>query len=259
MRSLALASALAGLDYLTRPNGLFVFVSMMSALLLHEAWQIFRRPSILRAEGLRTLKACGIATLVFVAVSAPSWIPRYAYFGNPIHHGYLSNYLWTDTYKEGHVGQRFAIYTARDYFSTHDAGDVAMRWLHGIGECGFAIPVRTEEKLPLLYFLALAGFVMTLWKGSADYRTLALFGILQMLPLIWTNLSNPTIRVPYAAELPFEIIFAALFLSQLPRILHLVYMRFNGWELEEKFVFGGTGAGQNDIAAVRVGDLAAKA
>jgi 4-amino-4-deoxy-L-arabinose transferase-like glycosyltransferase len=257
--TLAIAAALAGLDYLTRPNGLFVFASMMTALLLNEAWRLFRRPSDFRAGAWRALKTYGLATLVFVAVSAPSWVPRYAYFGNPIHHGYLSNYLWTDTYKEGHVGQRFATYTAADYFSTHDARDVALRWLHGIEECGFGIPIRTEEKIPLLYFLALAGFVMTLWKGSSSYRTLALFGILQMIPLVWTNLSNPTIRVPYAAGLPFEVIFAALFLSQLPRIFCAGFMRLNGWELEEKFVFGGSGADQGDRAAVRMGDFAAKA
>ena len=232
---------------------------MMTALFLHEAWRFFRDPSNFRADWLRTLKAYALGTLVFVIVSAPSWIPREAYFGNPIHHGYLSNYLWTDTYDQGHVGQRYAIYTAGDYFSTHGARDVVMRWLHGIGECGFAIPIRKEEKLPLLYFLALAGVMLTLWKGSARYRTLALFGILQMLPLMWTNLSNPTIRVPYAAGLPFEAIFAALFLSQLPRLLGVGFLRINGWKLEEKFVFGGGGAGQHDIAAVRVGDLAAKA
>jgi hypothetical protein len=253
--SLALAAGLVGLDYLTRPNGLFVFVSMMSALALHEAWQVWRQPGSRRAEALRAIKACGLAVLVFVVVSAPSWIPRYAYFGNPIHHGYLSNYLWTDTYKEGHVGQRYAIYTAKDYFSTHDARDIAVRWLSGIEECGFVIPIRTEEKLPLLYFMALAGFGMTLWNGSAAYRTLAIFGILQMLPLIWTNLSNPTIRVPYAASLPFEVIFAGIFLNQLLRALRMVCMRFNGGKLENEFVFGGGRLRKHDAAAVRVRDL----
>jgi hypothetical protein len=221
---------------------------MMSALVLHEAWQIWRHRVNWRAEGVRAIKAYGLAVLVFVVVCAPSWIPRYAYFGNPIYHGYLSNYLWTDTYKEGHVGQRYAIYTARDYFSTHGAGDVAMRWLSGIGKCGFTIPIRTEEKIPLLYFLALAGFVMTLWRGPGVYRTLALFGILQMLPLVWTNLSNPTIRVPYAASLPFEVIFAALFLSELCRILRIGFRRFSWTRLKEKFAFGGNGARRCSLA-----------
>jgi len=39
---------------------------------------------------------------------------------------------------------------------------------------------------------------------------LLLFGVAQALPLVWTNLSNPTVRVPYAAAVPFELVFAAI-------------------------------------------------
>jgi hypothetical protein len=35
------------------------------------------------------------------------------------------------------------------------------------------------------------------------------------LPLVWTNLSNPTSRVPYGSTLPFELFLAALFLAWL--------------------------------------------
>ncbi|HVE16397.1 MAG TPA: hypothetical protein VNB29_06655, partial [Chthoniobacterales bacterium] len=216
--TLVLAGALAGLDYLTRPNGLFIFASLVASLGLYEGWRLYRVPWKVRSEGMAIALSAALAILAFIAVSAPSWIPRYEYFGNPIHHGYLTNYLWTDSYKEGHVGQRFAIYSSKDYFASHGVKDVVLRWAHGIGECGFTIPIRTEGRWPALYFLALAGFLMTLWKGAPACRVLALFGTLQMLPLVWTNLSNPTIRVPYAAELPFELIFAAIFLHELPRL-----------------------------------------
>jgi hypothetical protein len=33
------------------------------------------------------------------------------------------------------------------------------------------------------------------------------------LPLVWTNLSNPTARVPYGSTLPFELFLAALFVA----------------------------------------------
>jgi 4-amino-4-deoxy-L-arabinose transferase-like glycosyltransferase len=258
-RSLLAFAALAGLDYLTRPNGLFIFASAIAVLLLNEAWR-FYRPSSSPRPSLSHIAGCYVLALsIFALVAAPSWIPRYHYFGNPIHHGYLSNYLWTDTYKEGHVGQRFASYTAKDYFENHHLGDVVQRWVRGVGECGFAIPIRTEEKLPLLYFLALGGLVATVWSGSGSYRTLAAFGVLQMLPLIWTNLSNPTIRVPYAAELPFELVFAALFLSQLCRVIHRGFLRICHGQLDHKLIFRRQGSGSHhDTAPVCMHNFAAE-
>jgi 4-amino-4-deoxy-L-arabinose transferase-like glycosyltransferase len=199
--SLIAAAALGGLDYLARPNGLFVTLALVAVVVLVEGRRLLTR---------RGMIALGLAALAFVTISAPSWVPRYRDFGNPIHHGYLSNYLWVDTYAEGHVGQRFATRTARDYFAHHGVLDVAKRWLQGAWECGMAIPVRVEGRFPLLFFLALGGAGIVLCGGPRSLRALLLFGIVQALPLVWTNLSNPTVRVPYAAAVPFELVFAAV-------------------------------------------------
>jgi len=51
---------------------------------------------------------------------------------------------------------------------------------------------------------------MALYGGPRSLRALLLFGMVQALPLVWTNLSNPTVRVPYAAAVPFELVFAAV-------------------------------------------------
>lgn len=209
--SLVGAFALAGLDYLARPNGLFLAAAMAAVVGIEGAARVLRGASGGNTtDWKRGLALAAAAGGAFVVVSSPSWVPRLVDYGNPIYHGYLSNYLWVDRYAEGHVGQRFAKYSARDYFATHGADDVAQRWVRGLWQCGAAIPVRIEGRVPALFLLGIAGAGWVLWRGRRDTRALLLFAALQMLPLVWTNLSNPTVRVPYAALLPFEVVFAAV-------------------------------------------------
>lgn len=200
------AVGMCGLDYLTRPNGLFVLFSLGGALAIYEAAQWARSRRLPSAKKLGLYAA---AALLFVAVTTPSWLPRWQAFGDPIYHGYLTNYMWVDTYEQGHS---WAKYTWRDYAASHTAGDAVGRAGRGIWNVGFSVPFRVE-KFPALYLLALAGVVVAAIRGPASYRVLAIFGVLQLLPLMWTNLSNPNDRVPYFATMPFEFVFAAFFLA----------------------------------------------
>jgi hypothetical protein len=205
------AAALIGLDYLVRPNGLFVAISLAAVLGLREVFHVlldrdFRAP-------LRQWPVYAASVLLFALVTVPSWLPRLRDYGSPFYHGYLSNYLWVDSYAEGHQGQRFAKYTWRDYTSTHTLGDAVQRTAHGVWNVCFAIPWTVNDKLHALFLLAVAGTLLALARGPSEYRWLLLFGAIQLLPLIWTNLPNPTMRVPYAATLPFELFFAALSLA----------------------------------------------
>jgi hypothetical protein len=120
--------------------------------------------------------------------------------------------MWVDTYKEGHVGQSYATYTWRDYFAHHGVWDILSRLLHGLWNIYFRIPIMME-KVPLLYFLSIGGVWIAFRERAREYRFLCLFLVLQMQPLVWTNLSNPTSRVPYGSMLPFELFLAALFLA----------------------------------------------
>jgi len=202
------AAALIGLDYLARPNGLFVAISLALTLGVHEIIRTLRERNF-----SVTLRQCGLfatCVLAFAIVTIPSWLPRLRDYGNPFHHGYLSNYLWVDTYREGHQGQAFARYTWRDYAATHTLDAAANRVMHGAWNVCVAIPWSVNRKLHLHFVLALAGVCLALTRRRSEYRWLLLFGTIQLLPLIWTNLSNPTMRVPYAATLPFELFFAAL-------------------------------------------------
>jgi hypothetical protein len=76
----------------------------------------------------------------------------------------------------------------------------------------FRIPIMME-RIPLLFLLSIGGVWIALRMAASEYRFLCLFLVLQMQPLVWTNLSNPTARVPYGSMLPFELFLAALFLA----------------------------------------------
>jgi hypothetical protein len=215
LRWLLACAAFLGLDYLTRPNGLFMAAAAIGTMALSDLLTFWsgsqNRPSLIRW----LMKYAGLylaASVVFVVVAIPSWVPRLVYYGSPFHHGYLENFMWVDTYKEGHVGQSFAIYTWRDYFAHHHARDVLFRLIHGLRNVYFHIPIFME-RVPLLYLLSLGGVWIAFRFAGREYRFLCLFLVLQMQPLVWTNLSNPTARVPYGSLLPFELFLATLFLA----------------------------------------------
>jgi len=228
-RWLFACGGLVGLDYLTRPNGLIMAAAAAGTMAFADLliYCTAPRPSFLRWF----IKMAGIylvAVLIFLAVSAPSWVPRLIYFGNPFHHGYLENYMWVDTYKEGHVGESYSSYTWRDYLAHHHLRNIVSRLIHGFRNVYFRIPIFME-RVPLLFLFSIAGVWIALRNASREYRFLCLFLFLQTLPLVWTNLSNPTARVPYGSMLPFELFLAALFLawiSEQPRIRAWFVERF---------------------------------
>jgi Dolichyl-phosphate-mannose-protein mannosyltransferase len=233
-RWLFVCAAFLGLDYLTRPNGLFMAAAAigtmaLSDLLTYCSAHQKNRPSLLRwlaqYVGLYLL-----AATVFLVVAIPSWVPRLVYYGSPFHHGYLENYMWVDTYKEGHVGQSFAIYTWRDYFAHHHVRDIISRLAHGLRNVYFHIPIFME-RVPLLYLFSVGGVWIAFRFAGREFRFLCLFLVLQMQPLVWTNLSNPSARVPYGSLLPFELFLATLFLtwfSEQPQVRLWVAERFAG-------------------------------
>jgi len=210
------AAAATGLDYLARPNGLFIMASLLAAIVASDAWDCLaaRRAPAIGFIIRRTAQLAG-ALALFAVITIPSWLPRLAAYGKPLHHGYLSNYMWVDTYEQAHTGEDFASFTWRDYAATHTPWDAAVRMAGGVWNVLVTLPFRAEEPLPILYILALAGAGIVIVRGPAPCRVLLLFAVLQLLPLMWTNLSNPNTRVPYGAVFPFELAFAAIGLAAL--------------------------------------------
>ena len=93
-----------------------------------------------------------------------------------------------------------------------NARDVLSRLIHGLRNIYFRIPIMME-RVPLLFLFSIGGVWIAFRFAAREYRYLCLFLVLQMQPLVWTNLSNPTARVPYGSLLPFELFLAALFLA----------------------------------------------
>jgi Dolichyl-phosphate-mannose-protein mannosyltransferase len=149
-----------------------------------------------------------LAVLIAVAVTTPSWLSRLHYFGNPFYYGAIQNFLWGDTYLGSMDSPRML--TASDYFASHSLLDAAGRFLLGCWKVFFIIPID-RERLPLLYFAALAGIWFAWRQRRASYLWLLFFYGLQMLPLAWTQPVNTTPRIPYAATQPFELFFAGVF------------------------------------------------
>jgi 4-amino-4-deoxy-L-arabinose transferase-like glycosyltransferase len=241
-RWLFACAAILGLDYLTRPNGLFMAGAAIGTMALGSLLAYFSaaqgRPSFLRWL-MRHAGIYLVAVAIFLAASTPSWVPRLAYFGDPFHHGYLENYMWVDTYKEGHVGESYAAYTWRDYFAHHHVRDVLSRLIHGLRNTYFRIPIMME-RVPLLFLFSIGGVWIAFRIAAREYRFLCLFLVLQMQPLVWTNISNPTARGPYGSMLPFELFLAALFLSWIseqPRVRSWFMERFAPGAKPSSFCF----------------------
>jgi hypothetical protein len=246
---LSLFSFAIGLDYLDRVNGLFLAISAFAVLLCFALSQYFFRPehrSDSSSEALAKDEASGVsdhreksdapgrpfassplrryvvswwhyllAALVLIVTTAPCWLSRLYYFGNPFYYGAIQNFLWGDTYLGSMDSPRTL--TASDYFASHSVFDAASRFLLGCSKVFFIIPID-RERLPLLYFAALAGIWFAWRQRRSPYLWLLLFYGLQMLPLAWTQPVNTTPRIPYAATQPFELFFAAIFVHWLWKI-----------------------------------------
>ena len=203
------AGIVGGLDYLARPNGLFFMAALLGTAGLADLGKSIK--SFLPARLFRLGATYAATVALFALVTAPSWVPRLEKYGDPIYHGYLTNYLWADTYKEAHV--REPCFTWRDYVERATFADAAWRMTSGLWRVFIRIPWGVEQ-IPILWIASAAGIGWALAKGPAEMRFLALFLFLQMLPLAWTNMSNPGGRAPYGSIVGFQFFFAAFLLMQ---------------------------------------------
>ncbi len=210
-QALLAASACLSLSYLTRPNGIVLMAAMAATICLAEGADFLRSPAASRPTRFRRLQRTsadlGMAAVLFAVIALPSWLPRWYYLHNPVTHGYLNNFMWVDTYQQGHTGLPYVSFHFADYARTHSFTDFLGRWGYGLFHVLLRTPVG-QEIVPLLYLLAVGGVYVAIVRRKRTYCLLIAFCLIQMLPLIWTKLSNPNDRVPYSALLPFEFFFA---------------------------------------------------
>ena len=235
---LSLAAGAATLAYLARPNGLFVFTAMWATLLAHD---LFRRyvtrgaadagPASANSGAVeRDLRGLlgryALAVFIFVVLAVPSWVPRMIVFDDPVYHGYLSNYLWVDTYAEGHINE--PIYGPGDYFRSHDLGDVLDRITRGLVHVFWfwGAPGNYGVNGGTLYLIGMLGLVAAVLSRRSSYVFLTLFMLVQLCPIVWTGISNPTARVSYGAMFPFLIVYAMILADM---VGHWVATRAPNW------------------------------
>jgi hypothetical protein len=213
---LLLGSAFIGLAYLTRPSAIFDAAAYFSILFLADILMPPRSAEeqpLFPRKVLRLLPNYLIAVLLLVVITTPSWLPRLYYFRDPLYTGYLTNFLWVDTYHLAHdFGERAPSFSWHDYAATHNFPDVLYRLIYGFSNVCIVLPIGAE-KLPFLFLLSIAGIWTALKYGPPEFRLLLLFSFIQVLPFIWTNMPNPNTRVPYGSTFPFEPFFAACFLA----------------------------------------------
>jgi hypothetical protein len=198
------ASALAS-AYLQRTNGLFLAASTLVVLSARDIGRTWCEHCPV-PNGPMLRRWWLSALLVLTVLTIPSWLPRAIYAGRPFYHGYLPNYLWVDDYERAHAAGA-PRYEWRDYAREHDVRAAESRMSYGLRRTLWQSP---REKYGVGVASAmLVGIVLALF--AADRRVPAWLGVglLQVIPLAWTALSNPTQRIPAAALLPFGLVAIA--------------------------------------------------
>jgi hypothetical protein len=207
------AAGAGALAYLQRVNGLFATAAVLVCAAAADALDVRRRSRARRRRAseppggsLRGAPGWGryvAACAVFVAISAPSWVPRLVHAGNPLYHGYLPNFLWVDERERAHVPgpPRFGW---RDYAREHDLADAAHRLGYGLHRTLWEAPREKYGRAAAAAMLA-GTVVVFLVRDPAAAPWLAA-GLLQMLPIAWQALANPVRRIPATALLAFGVV-----------------------------------------------------
>lgn len=194
---LYILSFLLGLSYLTRPNGLICFVSFYLVIFI---FHFFSYKKFFFKKHIYLL-------LVFIITSSPTTIPRVKYFNNPFYHGYLSNFMWADTYDEASVGgaPKFSL---GSYLKTHSIKDIFVRLKQGHINVYLKSLEQYKDTWRYFYFF---GALILFFKRNCYEKLIILLMYIQLIPILWSNYANPTMRIPVTAILPFCLIYLCYF------------------------------------------------
>jgi hypothetical protein len=211
-RSLYLASFAGGLAYLTRPNGFFLMAALWGVLLASELLVLARDRSDRRPDrrGLRGIaRRFGVAGLIFLATTVPSWAPRLAYYEDPLHHGVVGNAMWVDTWEELRANMDEPLGPSH-YFASHGFSDAVDRFLFGFETVYVTAP---QHYTPKIHLLAAAGLLVAALRRRRRDMVLVATAFLTLLPITWTSLPMPFTRIAYGAQLAFLLLFSAILLE----------------------------------------------
>lgn len=217
-----LASAFAGISYLARTNGLFIWMALLGALFCWDLWALLRdRATPLGKRLGRFAGNYAVAVILGIICTAPSWVPRVRDYGNPIFHGHVANFMWVDTYEEARSQGEQPTFSWHDYAAEHGAGDILHRWWYGFAKVCYLTPFGLS---PATQILAMLGLLVAIATRNGRFLWLAFFCFVQLQPLIWTSMANHSRRVAYPGIVVFEWFFAALAMAW---IAEQVWRRFS--------------------------------
>ncbi len=199
------AIAFSALCYLTRINGLIVFLStaLVSTAFLIANWFNDHDRQPFGRLGRRIAGMLAGALALFVLLTSPVWLAKWTHTGNPLFHRYQQTALWAtsrDEFKDVDPRQ----INWRSFLRQSSWQDITHRL--GVGfKRVFLFPGEFIGRK--FYLLALCGLGLGL--ALRDRRVLAIAGVtaLSVSPLVWTNLVIPTLRIPFTVLTPAYVLF----------------------------------------------------
>ena len=206
-------ACLSSLSYQTRPNGLFIFASGFLVLSMYFLLNSKMSPA-------KLLGYCLAAGLTFTFFSAPTLVAKYQHRGNPLDHGYLSNFLWAETYDEGKQIQ--VRITFSDFVERNSIKSSVKRLLRGYLKVTWGTLVVFNRKfVGLVEAFVFLGLLGSLFVRSSSTRYFGAWAWLSMLMIAWSFKANPVFRIANAQIMPLGLVLLALNLERIfPRLEH---------------------------------------
>lgn len=205
----------AALVYLTRMNGLFMIPTLMLVVGVFDFYRSRAdepaargKPDARLWHSRKFVYAAGFA--IIAVMTTPSTVPRALLLGNPFSQGWTANLIWADRYKEAKSAKPGEL-SLESYLETHGPREIADRIAHGTGNVLWHIPVKHLGYT--FYFLAAGGILLSLMQRNRAAMVVLVFMFIQMAPLIWTNLSNPSNRVAVGPLVPFGFYYIGYLVS----------------------------------------------
>lgn len=172
-RYLIIASAISGLIYITRINGLIVFIiTLISGYLIRKKAKNFH------------YKYIAYATIIFLLLVTPMFYHRYVNFGSPFAYGSLANYFVDEPWL--HTVCNIPAPSLIEYLRTHTIQDYAYKFIqHGALNILFIFSFFSVTVVLLPFF------IMGLWHKRSDPRYIPFY----VTFVIWLSSHIPSWHV----------------------------------------------------------------
>ena len=102
--------------------------------------------------------------------------------------------------------------------------DALRRFKYGLVRIFYDTPIVKFGVFSSL--LMFAGILWACILREKSFLLLLLFMFVNLLPIVWSNLANPTLRIPAASIMPFGLFFMMFAVASFTRLLDQKYLPF---------------------------------